>query len=110
MINKRLSEPLKLKVINVVGGGEQEWAVIELEANGVANNGMRLHSGNDVMFLPCSELRAELRAMLKLTSCSGMAYPQRYAWFLRFDDSGIVVQVSFIFDRDTALFDRRAVR
>jgi ketosteroid isomerase-like protein len=42
-------------------------------------------------------------------SYAGMPYPQRYAWFLRFDESGIVVQVSFFFDKDTAFFDRRAV-
>jgi hypothetical protein len=33
---------LKLKVINVVGGGEEEWGVIELEANGTAKNGKTL--------------------------------------------------------------------
>lgn len=48
-INKVLREPLALKVVNVVGGGDQDWALVELEANAVCKNGMarivcRLHS------------------------------------------------------------------
>jgi hypothetical protein len=39
VINRILREPLKLKLKNVIGGGDQEWAVIELEANGIAKNG-----------------------------------------------------------------------
>ncbi|GAB7343166.1 hypothetical protein MBLNU457_1237t2 [Dothideomycetes sp. NU457] len=38
-INKVLREPLKLKVRNVVGGGEQEWASVELFADAVCKNG-----------------------------------------------------------------------
>ncbi|KAK0884717.1 hypothetical protein LTR87_001445 [Friedmanniomyces endolithicus] len=39
VINERLQQPLHLKVVNVVGGGaDQEWATVELEANGVCNN------------------------------------------------------------------------
>lgn len=38
MINKCLKEPLALKPINVVGGGE-EWAVVELEAEAECKNG-----------------------------------------------------------------------
>ncbi len=37
--NKFLSESLKLKVVNVIGGGDQEWAVLELEANATCKNG-----------------------------------------------------------------------
>ncbi len=40
VINERLQHPLQLKIVNVVGGGaDQEWATVELEANGVCNNG-----------------------------------------------------------------------
>lgn len=60
-INAILDSPLKLKVVNVVGGGDQPWAVLELEADGTCKNGMK--------------------------------YPQRYAWVLRFDEKGIIVQV-----------------
>ena len=38
VVNKILSEPLKLKVVNVIGGGD-EWATIELEANATCKNG-----------------------------------------------------------------------
>jgi len=38
-INKVLREPLKLQVRNVVGGGEQEWASVELFADAVCING-----------------------------------------------------------------------
>ncbi|KAK5675131.1 hypothetical protein LTS10_012205 [Elasticomyces elasticus] len=40
VINERLKEPLKLKVVNVLGGGDQDWATVELEANSVCKNGM----------------------------------------------------------------------
>ena len=60
-INAVLKEPLKLRVRNVVGGGDQAWAVLELEANGVCKNGME--------------------------------YPQRYSWWLHFDDKGVVYEV-----------------
>jgi hypothetical protein len=42
VINKALAEPLKMQVVNVVGGGDQDWAVVELEANGRCKNGMPL--------------------------------------------------------------------
>ena len=45
MINDRLESPLSLKVINVVGGGpDQDWALVELEANGVCKNGRLISS------------------------------------------------------------------
>ncbi|KAI7498870.1 hypothetical protein KC357_g22 [Hortaea werneckii] len=69
-INRILREPLALKVVNVVGGGgssrDQDWAVVELEANAVCKN--------------------------------GMPYPQRYAWVMRFDVNGIIVQVRAYLD------------
>lgn len=41
MINAVLKEPLKLSVLNVIGGGDQAWAVVELEAKGgICKNGM----------------------------------------------------------------------
>ncbi|KAK4543658.1 hypothetical protein LTR36_005303 [Oleoguttula mirabilis] len=39
-INKALREPLSLNVVNVVGGGDEDWALVELEANSVCKNGM----------------------------------------------------------------------
>ncbi|KAI7084218.1 hypothetical protein KC356_g6933 [Hortaea werneckii] len=66
-INRILREPLALKVVNVVGGGtDQDWAVVELEANAVCKN--------------------------------GMPYPQRYAWVMRFDENGMIVQVRAYLD------------
>lgn len=38
-VNKVLKEPLQLKVVNVVGGGDQDWALVELEANAICKNG-----------------------------------------------------------------------
>ncbi|KAK5738652.1 hypothetical protein LTR17_005784 [Elasticomyces elasticus] len=66
VINERLKEPLKLKVVNVLGGGDQDWATVELEANSVCKNGME--------------------------------YPQRYAWVMRFDENGTIVQVRAYLD------------
>ena len=40
MINRVLRDPLKLKVINVIGGGDEEWAVVELKADAVCKNGV----------------------------------------------------------------------
>ncbi len=39
MINAVLKEPLKLELLNVFGGGDQEWATIELKAESVCKNG-----------------------------------------------------------------------
>lgn len=39
-IQKVLKEPIALKPTNVVGGGDQERAAVELEANAVCKNGM----------------------------------------------------------------------
>lgn len=76
-----LKEPLKLSVLNVVGGGDQAWAVVELEAKGgVCKNGMNL-GVNGHSRVMCAEGR------------SGMPYEQRYAWVMRFNDQGTIVQV-----------------
>lgn len=39
-INKVLERPLQLQVRNVCGGGDQDWACVELMAESVAKNGM----------------------------------------------------------------------
>lgn len=39
VINKVMREPLRMKVVNVIGGAPQDWATAELEANGVAKDG-----------------------------------------------------------------------
>ncbi|KAI5370322.1 putative NTF2-like domain superfamily protein [Septoria linicola] len=66
VINVVLREPLKLEVVNVFGGGDSEWATIELKADSVCKN--------------------------------GMPYPQRYAWLIRFDKSGTIVQAKAYLD------------
>ena len=68
-INAVLDSPLQLRVVNVVGGSDQPWAVLELEADGTCKNGMK--------------------------------YPQRYAWFLRFDEEGTIVQVCATLSRSS---------
>lgn len=40
-INKVLREPLALKVRNVVGGGDEEWAVVELFADATCKDGKK---------------------------------------------------------------------
>ncbi|EMF17082.1 uncharacterized protein SEPMUDRAFT_137809 [Sphaerulina musiva SO2202] len=66
VVNAVLKEPLALEVVNVFGGGDQEWATVELKADSVCLN--------------------------------GMPYPQRYAWLLRFDKSGTIVQTKAYLD------------
>lgn len=51
---------------NIVGGGEQEWAVIELKADA--------------------------------TCLNGMPYNQQYAWIMRFDEKGTVVEARAYLD------------
>lgn len=54
VINAVLKEPLKLSVLNVVGGGDQAWATVELEAKGgVCKNGMG-HT-NELEFVGCED-------------------------------------------------------
>ncbi|KAK5168402.1 uncharacterized protein LTR77_006972 [Saxophila tyrrhenica] len=66
VINDVLKSPLQLRVINVIGGGDQPWATVELAADSVCKNGME--------------------------------YGQRYAWLLRFDETGTVVQARAYLD------------
>lgn len=40
VISGILKEHLTQTVVNVVGGGDQEWVLVELEANGVCKNGV----------------------------------------------------------------------
>lgn len=47
-INVVLKEPLRLKVRNIVGGGDQEWAVVELFADATCKNGKDSATGSDV--------------------------------------------------------------
>jgi ketosteroid isomerase-like protein len=35
-----LAKPLVLNIKNVIGGGEQEWAAVEMTADSVCKNGM----------------------------------------------------------------------
>lgn len=39
VVNAVLRDPLKLELLNVFGGGDQEWATIELKADSVCKNG-----------------------------------------------------------------------
>lgn len=40
MINKVMRDPLKMEVVNIVSGGaDQDWALVELKAEGVCKNG-----------------------------------------------------------------------
>ncbi|KAI7553116.1 hypothetical protein KC331_g1451 [Hortaea werneckii] len=76
-VNRILRDPLSLQVINVVGGGrDQDWALVELKADAVCKNGVT---------------DEELQMV-------GMPYPQRYAWVMRFDENGTIVQVRAYLD------------
>ncbi|GAB7350927.1 hypothetical protein MBLNU459_g1437t2 [Dothideomycetes sp. NU459] len=83
-INAVLREPLQLQVRNIVGGGTEEWAVVELFANGICKNG-----GPDTTTL----YRAYADAFSQ-----GMEYPQQYSWVMRFDNKGTIVQVRAYLD------------
>lgn len=39
VVNAVLKEPLALEVVNVFGGGDQEWATVELKADSICLNG-----------------------------------------------------------------------
>ncbi|RMY50831.1 hypothetical protein D0865_06684 [Hortaea werneckii] len=82
-VNRILRDPLSLQVINVVGGGrDQDWALVELKADAVCKNGLRGWVG---------VTDEELQMV-------GMPYPQRYAWVMRFDENGTIVQVRAYLD------------
>lgn len=83
-VNRVLREPLALKVVNVVGGGrDQDWALVELKADAVCKNGK----------YPINDTTGDLGRGLMNNALVGMPYPQRYAWVMRFDESGTIVQV-----------------
>ncbi|KXT02725.1 hypothetical protein AC578_5417 [Pseudocercospora eumusae] len=39
VVQKTLKDQIQLELVNIIGGEDQEWAVIELEANAVCKNG-----------------------------------------------------------------------
>ena len=84
VINVVLQEPLKLSVLNAVGGGDQAWAVVELEAAGGV-----CKDGTVVDDRWCIEGTESLNV-----PGAGMPYEQRYAWAMRFDEQGTIVQAS----------------
>lgn len=91
MVQSTLKEHLTQTVVNVVGGGDQEWALVELEANAVCKNGMSLR----FWYTTASALQSCRPTLVfaSLTFAAGMKYPQRYAWVMRFNDSGVITQV-----------------
>jgi hypothetical protein len=42
-----LAKPLEFKIINACGGGDQDWACIELEADAVCKNGAQNSTENN---------------------------------------------------------------
>lgn len=65
-INAVLKEPLRLKVRNIIGGGDQEWAVVELFADATCKNGrLQLHE-------PC-HLLDTTDAVCRLTHRHGLS-------------------------------------
>lgn len=84
-----MKEPgIRLKVRNVIGGGDQEWATVELIADAVCNNGA-----------------GDLRALFWLywhpvlmCAVPGLPFENTYAWIVRFDEEGKVVQVRAYLD------------
>ena len=98
VVNSFLAEPLKQSVVNVVGGGDQEWAVVELEANAKCKNGETAQKG-----LPPNLHVFELPEVAADPNLSGMEYPQRYSWSLRFNEHGIIVQVRIVRRKDAPI-------
>ncbi|KAI7365268.1 hypothetical protein KC354_g5008 [Hortaea werneckii] len=93
-VNRILRDPLSLQVINVVGGGgDQEWALVELKADAVCKNGKCTVHLYDT--IAGEGGRGETDEELQMV---GMPYPQRYAWVMRFDENGTIVQVRAYLD------------
>ena len=86
-INKVLKSPLELKVRNVVGGGDQEWALVELTADAVCKNG--------TFHLSCVPASALLYFIPDgaLTTVSSLAdsFTAIQAWNIRSDTAGSCV-------------------
>ncbi|KAF7195891.1 hypothetical protein HII31_02771 [Pseudocercospora fuligena] len=70
--NNALASPLKFKLVHIIGGGDQAWAAVEMEA---------------------------LDATVGTHHFVGMPYPQKYSWIMRFNDRGIIVQVRAPYSR-----------
>ena len=68
-------------MVNVTGGGDQEWAVVELEAHSKCKNGKKADC-------------IHVNTLLSKINPAGDPYEQRYSWSLRFNENGTIVQVS----------------
>ncbi|KAL1383499.1 hypothetical protein HDK64DRAFT_35936 [Phyllosticta capitalensis] len=61
------TSPIRIKTRNVIGGGDHEWATVELYADGVECN-------------------------------NGLKFENTYAWCMRFNEEGQIVQVRAYLD------------
>ncbi len=76
--------PLVISIVNIIGGGEEEWSVEELQVLGVYRNGMSIRLPHRHMFF-----RLSLKAMmLILCGFAGLMFDERYAWATRWKEGG----------------------
>jgi len=83
-----MKEPgIRLMVRNVIGGGDQPWATVELVAIAECK------SGTVILFLASI-------GSLKMTDAVqlGLHFDNTYAWCMRFDKEGMIVEVRAYLD------------
>lgn len=78
---------IQLMVRNVIGGGEQEWATAELVIHAEGLNGKLDFS---------SMYTGDIARLLKYRA--GFKFDNTYAWCVRFDESGTIVEVRAYLD------------
>jgi ketosteroid isomerase-like protein len=84
-----MKEPgIRLMVRNVFGGGDQAWATVELVAVAECKSGMFVaFAASCIVTLGTPD-----------TVFSGLKFDNTYAWCMRFDESGTIVEVRAYLD------------
>lgn len=78
--------PLSLSLHNVIGGGDEEWSVQELQVYGVCKSGM--FRNND--FTPMMDFANAI--------CLGLIFDNRYAWATRWGEDDKIVEARAYLD------------
>ena len=85
-----------LSLVQIVGGGDEEWSAQELHGTGVCKNGEDSHpysfSSNGLSFTRI-ERNFESKRKALIARITGLKYDNTFSWVTRWSTEGIIVQV-----------------
>jgi ketosteroid isomerase-like protein len=91
------TQPTKLDLTHIIGGGNSEWSLQELHGLGVCKNGKLLTPCLAVNLYYLQECSCYERNTAK-TLYIGLIYDNKFAWLTRWNTLGIIVEVRAYLD------------